>query len=285
MRLKLSFLLLFLLLTALPLHAQGDPTATPDADGRVYIIVQVGDTLWALVDRAGISMEEMLALNNMAIDDLLQPGDKLLIAIIAPTVTPTPPATATPTLPPPTAVLTPTPPPTSICVLAFVDEDGNGIHNAGEPLRPAVAFTIFNQSSVIGNYVTNGISEPFCWEGLATGEYKITRSVGKDEVLTTAGDWTLTLNVGDELELLFGSRTVIGAQATITRPALQPITPTADVSITLTPTPPTSSTNSGDGDGFNFFNLLWLLPVLMILGAMGLLTAVILWLIYEKNKK
>jgi len=243
----------------------------------------VGDTLWAVVDRAGISMEEMLALNNMAIDDLLQPGDKLLIGIIAPTITPTPPATVTPTLPPPTAVLTPIPPPTSICILAFVDQDGNGIHNAGEPLRPAVAFTIFDENTVIGNHVTNGISEPFCWDGLAPGVYKITRSVGRDEVLTTAGDWTLTLNAGDELELLFGSRTVIGAQATITRPALQPVTPTAIVPIVPTPSPP--STSSGGDGGFNFFNLLWLLPVLMIFGAMGLLTAVILWLIKDASGK
>lgn len=281
MRSKLFLLLLFFVLSALPLYAQDDPIATPDADGRLYIIVQPGDTLWAVVDRAGISMEEMLALNNMAIDDLLQPGDKLLIGIIAPTITPTPVATATPTLPPPTAVFTPLPPPTSICIIAFVDEDGNGIHNTGEPLRPAVAFTIFNASSVIGNHVTNGISEPFCWEGLATGEYKITRSVGRDEMLTTAGDWTLTLNAGDELELLFGSRTVAGAQATITRPALQPIMPTAGVPITPAPPPELVEGN----DGFNFFNLLWLLPIFMILGAMGLLTAVVLWLIKDGRGK
>jgi len=269
-----------LLLSALPLHAQTDPTATPDADGRIYITVLAGDTLWAVVDRAGISMDEMLALNNMAIDDLLQPGDKLLIGIIAPTITPTPLATSTPTLPPPTAVFTPAPPPTSICVLAFVDEDGNGIHNTGEPLRPGVAFTIFNESSVIGNHATDGFSEPFCWENLATGEYKITRSVGGDELLTTAGDWTLTLNAGDELELLFGSRTVIGGMATITRAALQPVLPTA---APITPTPPPAPVAEADG-GFGFFNLLWLLPVLMIVGAMGLLTAVVVWLIYDRNK-
>ena len=275
---KLSFLLLLLALSALPLQAQTDPAATPDADGRIYIIVQPGDTLWAVVDRAGISMDEMLALNNMAIDDLLQPGDKLLIGIIAPTITPTPPASPTATLPPPTAVFTPIPPPTSICVLAFVDEDGNGVHNTGEPLRTAVAFTIFNESRVIGNHVTDGISEPFCWENLEVGEYKITRSIGKNEVLTTAGDWTLSLKSGDELDLLFGSRTVVAGMATITRPALQPSVPT------LFPSSPTPQPPSENGGGFHVFNLLWMLPVLMIVGAMGLLTAVAIWLIRDKNK-
>ncbi len=281
---KLSFLLLLLALSALPLHAQTDPTATPDANGRIYIIVQAGDTLWAVVDRAGISMDEMLTLNNMAIDDLLQPGDKLLIGIIAPTITPTPPPLPTPTLPPPTAVFTPIPPPTSICILAFVDEDGNGIHNTGEPLRPAVAFTIFNEASVIGNHVTDGFSEPFCWENLATGQYKITRSVGRDELLTTAGDWTLTLNAGDELELLFGSRTVIGGMAIITRPAMQPVLPTATSPPPPSPPAPQPPVPESE-NSFNFFNLLWLLPILMILGAMGLLTAVVIWLWREARSR
>ncbi len=277
---KLFFLLL-LLLPALTLHAQVDPIATPDTDGRIYITVQPGDTLWAMVGRAGISMDEMLTLNNMAIDDLLQPGTRLLIGIIAPTITPTPLPSPTPTLPPPTAVPTSIPPPTSICVLAFVDEDGNGVHNASEPLRPAVAFTIFNEASVIGNHVTDGFYEPYCWQNLPTGEYKITRSVGRDELLTTAGDWTLTLKAGDELELLFGSRTVIGGMATITRPAMQPATSTPLPAIT--PSPPTPQPLSENEGGFNFLNLLYAFPVLMILGAMGLGTAVGIWLLRDAS--
>ncbi len=277
---KSALLLLFLLLSVSPLHAQTDPTATPDADGRIYIIVQPGDTLWAVIDRAGISMDEMLTLNNMGIDDLLQPGDKLLIGTVAPTAAPSPSPLPTVTLPPPTAVSTPTPPPTSICVLAFIDEDGNGVRNAGEGLRPAVAFTIFNESSVVGNYVTDGLSEPFCWHNLEAGEYKITRSVGRDELLTTAGDWTLTLAVGDELELFFGSRTVTGGAATVTRPAMQSAFPT--VAPPVSPTPPPPPKKSRDVD---IAALLWLFPLLLIAGGMGLLTAVVVWLIRDKNKR
>ncbi|MCB9431758.1 MAG: hypothetical protein H6668_07190 [Ardenticatenaceae bacterium] len=42
---------------------------------------------------------------------------------------------------------------------------------------------------MVGNYVTDGVSEPYCLEGLTPGNYSVTRSVEANETLTTGGNW------------------------------------------------------------------------------------------------
>lgn len=55
------------------------PTATPNADGVIYIEVQSGDSLWAIAARAGLTLDEILELNDMTRDSFVQPGDLLII--------------------------------------------------------------------------------------------------------------------------------------------------------------------------------------------------------------
>ena len=52
---------------------------------------------------------------------------------------------------------------------------------------------------------TDGLAEPHCLEDLTPGIYHVTRSLSNDEVLTTEGDWALTLSEGSVLNLAFGS--------------------------------------------------------------------------------
>ena len=68
---------------------------------------------------------------------------------------------------------------------AYDDINADGVQDADEALRPAVAFTISDGQAVVSNYVTDGESEPFCVEGLSAGSYRVTRSVLPNEVLTT----------------------------------------------------------------------------------------------------
>jgi hypothetical protein len=192
-------------------HAQDQLTATPDAEGLIYAEVEPNDSLWGIASRAGISLQELLALNQLGEDAIIHPGDRLIIGQVPPPATATiEPATATPTntRSPPTPTRTPAPPPrTALCFVAFDDLNRDGIRDIGEPLRPAVAFTIFDDETVVGNYITDGLSEPFCLEWMVPGDYKVTRSVGRNERLTTAGDWVLALNGGSVLNLEFGSYT------------------------------------------------------------------------------
>lgn len=74
------------------------PTATP----QTMHTVQAGQSVWAIAARYGLSVDDLLALNDLGADAVLQPGDVLRIrpdAAPAPTETPTAVA-ASPTPPP-----------------------------------------------------------------------------------------------------------------------------------------------------------------------------------------
>ena len=80
-------------------------TSTPKDDGQVIHEVQVGQSLWGIADVYGTTVQAIRSLNNMGADDLVYPGELLLIrneptpipstATLAPTHTLSP---ATPTL-------------------------------------------------------------------------------------------------------------------------------------------------------------------------------------------
>ncbi|WP_420629475.1 LysM peptidoglycan-binding domain-containing protein [Candidatus Leptofilum sp.] len=205
LRVVLGSSLLLWLVFAPQLQGQDLPTATPDAEGIIYAEVLPNDSLWAIAARAGISLTELLDLNNLTEDALIQPGDRLIVGIVTATATPEVSPTPTATREPPTPTITAPPPPvTAICLVAFADENGNGEREPTEPLQAGVAFTVFTSASVVANYVTDGVSEPFCLTDLAAGNYQVTRSVGRDETLTNSGNRTVILATGDQVMLGFG---------------------------------------------------------------------------------
>ncbi len=217
---------LLLWLRSVPgLQAQTPPTATPDAEGVIYDVVQPNDSLWGIAARSGISLTELLDLNNLSEDALIQPGDRLIVGIVEPPVSPTPEASPTvaATREPPTPTVTPQPGPvTAVCLVAFSDENGNGERELTEPLQAGVAFTVFTTEAVVANYVTDGISEPHCLTELAPGDYQITRSVGRGETLTNSGNRTVILAAGDQVMLGFGG--LIGSTPVPTAvPPTQPV--------------------------------------------------------------
>ncbi len=201
--------LIMLALGSLSSTAQeGLPRATPDAEGIIYVEVQPNDSFWAIAARSGLRLEELLELNGLTENSIMQPGDLLIIGYGTPPATPTS-NIPTPTLAPPTLTPTPIIPNTTICLAAFEDSNQNSIFDSGEALRPNVAFTVYDDTAVVTNYITDGISEPFCIEGLTAGTYHVTRSVARNEILTTRGDWALTLFEGANLNQSFGSYTGI----------------------------------------------------------------------------
>jgi hypothetical protein len=234
-----SGLLMWLKLTPGVL-AQDLPTATPDAEGIIYAVVQPNDSLWAIAARSGISLTELLDLNNLTENSLIQPGDRLIVGIVAATPTPEASPTAVATREPPTPTATSPPPPTTvICLVAFLDENGNGEREPTEPLQAGVAFTVFTAESVVANYVTDGVTEPFCLTDLVTGNYQVTRSVGRGETLTNSGNRTVIVAAGDQVMLGFGgfSGVMVTATAVPTTPAQ-----------TDSPTQPAAIIGSGQGE-------------------------------------
>ena len=176
--------LLVLFLVTLPLFvlspaislAQEAPTSTPDPEGNIFYIVQPNDSLWSIAARSGISLQELLDLNDIQVNSVVNPGDQLLIGHVDPPVTPTL-DIPTATLPPPRPTETPIPLRTAICMTAFDDKDRDGALDAGETLLAGVAFTVFNDQLVVANYITDGVSEPYCLEALEAGTYHVTRSI------------------------------------------------------------------------------------------------------------
>ncbi len=210
------------LLLAAVLHLpmqQDDPTPpppvpvwvspTPDADGVISVIVQPEESLWAIAARAGLSLPELLALNGLSESDIIRPGDSIIIGRVEaqPTAVPLEELQPTATRPPPTPRPTRRPPQATICLSAFADLNRNGVQDSGEPLRPGVAFSVYNSEAVVANYITDGVSEPHCLLPLPPGSYRVTRSVMPDEVLTTDGDWALQLGDANTLRQAFGSYT------------------------------------------------------------------------------
>ncbi|MCA9981266.1 MAG: LysM peptidoglycan-binding domain-containing protein [Anaerolineales bacterium] len=99
----------------------------------------------------------------------------------------------------------------TICLRAFDDANQDGLYNEGESLRVAVAFTISDGQNVISNYVTDGASEPYCIDGLANGNYRVSRSFVANEVATNSSDWAVSLADNSRWDLDFGS--VVDASA------------------------------------------------------------------------
>ncbi|NKQ37688.1 MAG: LysM peptidoglycan-binding domain-containing protein [Chloroflexi bacterium] len=258
--------------------AQADPTATPNADGVIYYVVQPGDTLSAIAAYTGVPIETLLALNNLSNSDFIVAGDRLIVSIITPEATEVA-LTPTATRPPPTPTNTAVPaPPTLLCLTAFTDANGNGQQDPGEPLQAAVAFTVFDSTAVIANYVTDGLSEPYCVEIQTPGEYQVTRSVAPGETLTTSGNRTVIINQEDIVQLQFGG--FIGpAPTAAATPQPRPIEPLPE-DLPVVGSGSSAEVTVQDEPGVSQAGLIWL-GVVIIVGL--LLTALVVAILYLRR--
>ncbi len=76
-----------------------------------------------------------------------------------------------------TATVTPTPNQGALCVLVFDDLDGNSFYDNFEPLVGGAQITVMNSSNaLVVTYLTNGISEPRCFTGLAPDVYRVSQT-------------------------------------------------------------------------------------------------------------
>lgn len=146
-----------------------------------------------------------------------------------PTVTPTPTETPTPTASP-TPTATPTPAPGAVCVSSFEDPNGNGKRDEGENLIAGTIVILFDGDRLeLERYTTDGLSEPYCFSGLAAGTYYLKRQNAPGYVSTVPDDWAAAVVPGGKTVVEMGARFV--PTPSPTRTASPTITPTA------TPTP------------------------------------------------
>lgn len=187
-------------------------TPTPGPDGKIVYIVQEGDTPWVIAARAGLSLEQLRALNGLAANDFIVPGQQLLLGYGGP-AQPTAAAGAapTPTTPPPTA--TPAFGTATICALLFVDQNGNARLDAGEtPLGGGqVSIADVNgklaaEFSTAEEYTEDGLPLSRCTPDLQTGDYNVSAAVPPDYNPTTAMSLPVRIDPGDTRYVEFAAQ-------------------------------------------------------------------------------
>ncbi len=187
-----------------PLALTPFPTPTPGADGIIRYKVQPGDTLWRVAAIAGISVDELRALNNLRVDEALQPGQVLILGVgVSEPPTPTPLPGTAPTV---TPTLTPEPGVGTLCVLLYDDENGNGLYDDWESPLAGGAVSITTRVGLVSLTGQTSDNDFVCFQDLVEGEYIITMAVPKDYNPTTEPNVTLELRAGDTTYVTFGAQ-------------------------------------------------------------------------------
>jgi hypothetical protein len=95
-----------------------------------------------------------------------------------------------------------------ICVLAFSDINGDGVHTSpDEELIAGVTFWLSNETGRLGTYTTDGNSEPYCFGNLAVGQYTVQARPDPKKIkgeATTPGQWVVPLASGAEYDITYG---------------------------------------------------------------------------------
>jgi hypothetical protein len=184
----------------------GFSTPTPGPDGRIVYIVQENDNLWTIAALSGKSVEELMALNGIQPGDFLNPGMQLLLGVAGPAQpTGAPAAQPTPTRPAPT----PTPEfgTGEICVLLFLDANGNARLDEGEAALPGGQVSIAEPSGTIAGEQTTGAEpEGICFQGLMNGDYNVSAAAPQEHNPTTAMNIPVRLAPGEVKFIEFGAQ-------------------------------------------------------------------------------
>lgn len=222
------------------------PTPTPGPDGRIIYRVQEGDSLWRIAAIAGLSLEELMAMNGIQPGDFISPGMELELGIGGP-AQPTP---AQPGQQPTASEPSPTPTPlvgtAEICVLLFQDENGNGRLEESELALEGGQISVVDISgNVAGEYTTEALLDQEdligqCFTELESGDYNVSAAVPPGYNATTSLNAPVAVQPGDIKYLQFGAQ-------------------------------PSSALLGGDGpEGSGRSSLLGLLGLLLLLAAGGL---------------
>lgn len=197
---------------ARPESQGGYATPTPGPDGKIVYIIQEGDTLWVIAARAGLSVEQLRALNGLAINDFIVPGKPLLLGYAGP-AQPTAPAGEAPT--PTTAPPSPTPVfgTATICALLFVDQNGNARLDASEPPLGGGQVSIADVSGRLAaefstqvEYTEDNLPLSHCIADLQTGDYNVSAAVPPDYNPTTVMSVPVRLDPGDTRYVEFAAQ-------------------------------------------------------------------------------
>ncbi len=190
-------------------------TATPNAAGEILYVVQSGDSLSRIAAVSGGTVQEIAAMNGIEVNAVLSIGTTLLIGRATP-VTPT----FDPSQPEPTLEPSPTPTPNfgtaDICILLYLDVNGNAQHEELEPpLADGQVSVAHVSGELAGEFTTTTSTELLdftdtpvgsCLTELENGDYNVSVAVPENHNPTTAMNLPIRLNPGDTKYVQFGAQ-------------------------------------------------------------------------------
>jgi hypothetical protein len=194
-------------------------TPTPNADGQIIYTVQDGDTCTRIFLLTGVTIDELITLNNLDAECTLYPSQNLILGTVEPqTSTPIGPL-PTPTTPGPTP--TPFEGTAQLCVLLFEDLDGNQMRSEGEFYLGGGIVSVNNRSGTysetmetIGGNPDLFAMECFtadcvafqCFEEIPEGNYNLSMGVPEGYIATTSLNLALEVTAGDTILIDFGAQ-------------------------------------------------------------------------------
>lgn len=208
-----------------PTTAPGQPTtsagtpvpgvrSTPDSQGRIIHTVVSGDTLSGIAYLYGVTMDQIRQLNGMS-NDIVLLGTQLIISngTVVPTAAPPTTTTEAPAdaaTPEPTAtVAAQAALPGKLCVISFVDENGNGFREPDEKGAASVSFSLSEGAQMLTSKTTDAAGS-LCFDALEPATYTISWA-GAEYQPTTDQSWTANLTEGVTLNHEFGMQSVLAA--------------------------------------------------------------------------
>jgi SdrD B-like domain/LysM domain len=203
------FLIIVLLLSVLPVSANSQlgqiqyQTPTPGTDGRIIYTVKAGDNCTGIAVLNGITTDQLIANNNLGGDgcQFLQEGQKLLIATV--TVEPTSTTIPTPSGPTPTPFFGYG----EICVLLFLDINGNGMAESTENSFAGGQLSVSDTTGQVSRTgTTDATGSPICFADLPEGDYNVSVAIPDGYNPTTDLNYTLKLKAGATSVLDFGAQ-------------------------------------------------------------------------------
>ncbi len=188
------------------------PTPTPGSDGRIIYIVQEGDTLWRIAAVSGLNLADLRDLNLLGVEDIVFPGQRLFLGLGGPAGA-QPTAAPIITQGPSEPTNTPVPGLGTLCVILFVDLNGDAMRQEEEASLPGGAINISNRDGSVSitedtlEHNPNSLTDDyFCTEGLNEGDYNVSVAIPEGYNPTTSLNTGLQLLAGDITYLTFGAQ-------------------------------------------------------------------------------